>query len=160
MLLAQHASAVPWFPSLREAVMKTSMVSGGVALAIALAAAPAQAQFVEAGVVIRSGPVYGHVVVGEPAVVYRRPVRRVVVVERYRPREIVVERVRAPRGHAYGWWRRNGYRAATVFYDADDDCYYDRPVAGRGVRAVSVYWCDGRYYAWDRDWRGGRDWDD
>jgi len=135
--------------------MKTSMVLGGI-VALALAAPAAQAQQVQAAVVVRSGPVYGHVVVGEPAVVYRRPVRRVVVVERYRPRVIVVERVHVPRGHAHGWWAQRGYRAATLYYDAREDCYYDRPVAGRAVREVTVYLRDGRYYAWDRD-RGWHD---
>jgi hypothetical protein len=48
---------------------------------------------VEGRVVVRSGPVTGHVEVASPAPArYREPVRRV----------IVVERVRMPRGHAYG----------------------------------------------------------
>jgi hypothetical protein len=64
-----------------------------------------------------------------PVVAYHRPqARRVVVVERYAPRVLVVERIRAHR-HA-GYWARHGYRPVTLcyengrYYDAcdDDEC--------------------------------------
>ena len=61
--------------------MKTAIVTGGIALALTLHS-PAAAQMVEAGVVIRSGPVTGHVVIADPEPVYYRPERRVVVVDR------------------------------------------------------------------------------
>jgi hypothetical protein len=135
--------------------MKTSMAVGAAALALAMAASPAPAQIVQAGVVIRSGPVRGHVVVGEP-VVYREPVRRVVVVERYQPRTIVVERFDARR-YPRGWWRRHGYAVTTVYYDDRDDRYYDRRISThRGLREVTVYVRDGRYYRVDRDDRDER----
>jgi hypothetical protein len=124
--------------------MKTSIAVGTMAIGLALAARPAQAQIVEAGVVIRSGPVYGHVVVGPP----------------YTPRVIVVEPVH------YGWWR-NQHRPIVVYYDGVH--YYDRWFSGRpGLRRVEAYQRGGRYYRWDGrdrdreryDDRGGHDWDD
>jgi hypothetical protein len=136
--------------------MKAHVVVGGLAFGILLAAAPASAQVVQAGVVIRSGPVYGHVIVGEPAapVVYPRP-RRVVVVERYAPPVVVVERIHAPRGYAYGWWRRYGYRPVVVYYGGGR--YYDRWFDGRPLRRVEVYERNGRYYRWDDDREHYRD---
>ena len=130
--------------------MKANVVAGGIAFGLLLAAGPTSAQVVQAGVVIRSGPVTGHVVVGEPApvVVYPRP-RRVVVVERYAPPVIVVERFHAPRRHAYGWWRQNGYRPVVVYYDGGR--YYDRWFDGRPLRRIEVYQRGGRYYRWDGD---------
>jgi len=137
--------------------MKTAIVTGGIALALTLQS-PAAAQMVEAGVVIRSGPVAGHVVITDPAPVYHRPERRVVVVERYAPRVVVVEHVRAHRGH--GWWKKNGYRAVVVYYDVRHGRFYDRwHHDRRGIREVIVYERRGRYYTaddyrhdrWDRD---------
>lgn len=135
--------------------MKTSIVIGGLA-GLLLAARPASAQMVQAGVVIRSGPVSGHVIVGDPApvVAYRQPVRRVVVVDRYAPRVILVEAVRVPRGRAYGWWR-NQYRPIVVYYDGYR--YYDRWFGSPGLRRVQAYERGGRYYRWDGDVRRHRD---
>jgi len=140
--------------------MKASIVVGGMALGLSLAARPAPAQMVEAGVVIHSGPVVGHVVVGEPppVVVYREPVSRVVMVDRYAPQVIVVETARWPRGRAYGWWRHQ-YRPIVVYYDGAR--YYDRWFGGRpGLRRVEVYQRAGRYYRWDEDRYRHRDRDD
>jgi hypothetical protein len=120
--------------------MPTRILAGTIAVVLGLTAAPLNAQTVEGGVVVRSGPVAGHVVVGSPppVVVYREPVRQI----------IVVERLHVPRGRAYGWWRRHGYREAWVYYDGDS--YYARPFKGRpGLRRVLVYERAGRYYAWD-----------
>ncbi len=149
--------------------MRTGGLVGAIVLGLGLAAPRAPAQVVEAGVVIRSGPVAGHVVIGPPppVVVYREPAR-VVVVERYAPRVIVVREVHVPRGRAYGWWKKHGYRRVVVYYDGH--AYYDRWVDGRpGIREVVVYERDGRYYhgdwddhdGWrDRDrWRDRDDWD-
>jgi hypothetical protein len=152
--------------------MKANVVVGGLAFGILLAAGPAHAQVVQAGVVIRSGPVTGHVLVGEPApvVVYREPVRRVVVADPYVPRLVVLEPVYVPRGRAYGWWRGYGYRPVVVYYDGRR--YYNRWSDGRGLQRIVVYERSGHYYRWDGDaWdhyrerhRGPdhhwRDWDD
>jgi hypothetical protein len=129
--------------------MKAHVVVGSLAFGILLAAGPASAQVVQAGVVFRSGPVAGHVIVGEPGpvAVYPRP-RRIVVVERYAPRVVVVERIHVPPGHAYGW-RRYGYRPVVVYYDRGR--YYDRAFDGRPLRRVEVYQRGGRYYRWDGD---------
>ncbi len=100
---------------------------------------------VEGHVVVRSGPVTGHVEVASPAPArYREPVRRV----------IVVERVRMPRGHAYGWRRKHGYRAVTVYYDGRR--YYTRRIVRPGIRTVIVYERLGRYYVADDEDQGQR----
>jgi hypothetical protein len=139
--------------------MKTAIVTGGIALALTLHS-PAAAQMVEAGVVIRSGPVTGHVVIADPGPVYYRPERRVVVVERYAPRVVVVEYVRTNRGRGHGWWKKHGYRPVVVYYDVRHGRFYDRWQRDRrGIREVIVYEHRGRYYTaddyrhdrWDRD---------
>jgi hypothetical protein len=95
--------------------------------------------------VVRSGPVTGHVEVASPPPArYREPVRRV----------IVVERVRIPRGHAYGWRKKHGYRAVTVYYDGRR--YYSRRIVRPGIRTVVVYERGGRYYVADDDNRRER----
>lgn len=150
--------------------MKASMVAGSLLSGLVLIASPLQSQQVSADVVIRGGPVAGHVVVGDgystyhrPPVVYRRPpVRRVVVVERYAPRVVVVERM-----HRHGsarHWKRHGFRPVVLYYV--DGRYYDRPIRrGRDAREVLVYERDGRFYHdceadryHDRDHRH-HDWD-
>jgi hypothetical protein len=133
--------------------MKTAIVLGGTALALTLHS-PAAAQMVEAGVVVRSGPVVGHVIVADPPPAYHRPERRVVVVERYAPRVIVVERVHKHRGR--GWWRQHGYRPVVVYYNGRTGRFYDRWHRDRrGVREVVVYERRGRYYVHE-DWRSDR----
>jgi hypothetical protein len=118
--------------------MNAKKLMGAVAALVALSALPLRAQTtVEGGVVVRSGPVAGHVEVGSPppTVVYAEPVREV----------IVVERVHVPKGNAYGWWRKNGYRQVTVYYDGSR--YYSRRIAHRtGFREMVVYERNGRYY--------------
>jgi hypothetical protein len=110
------------------------------------------AQQVAANVYVRGGPVSGHVIVDNgystyrrpPVVVYRNPEpRRVVVIERYAPRVIVVERFRHHRHARY--WIRRGYRPVTLYYV--NGRYYDRWYDGRGVRQIVVYERGGRYYA-------------
>ncbi|HEX2452016.1 MAG TPA: hypothetical protein VHJ69_12775 [Gemmatimonadales bacterium] len=142
--------------------MNTAIVTGGIALALTLTS-PAAAQMVEAGVVIRSGPVAGHVVIADPAPVYHE--RRVVVVDRYAPRVVVVEHVRAHRGR--GWWKQHGYRPVVVYYDARHRRFYDRwDRDRRGIHEVVVYERRGRFYTadyyWRDEWRrdGWRDRDD
>jgi len=150
--------------------MVVRIVAGSL-LASLLAAAPAAAQSVAADVLVRSGPVAGHVVVGNGYSTYRRPVvdrrpvaRRVVVVERSAPRLIVVERVRVHRSSQA--WARRGYRPITLYYV--DGRYYDR-WNDRWPRAaeVVVYERGGRYYVSDCEerWRHHdrspeRHWDD
>jgi hypothetical protein len=129
---------------LLRADMKHMIMAGGtVALLLGLAAAPARAQTaVSGGVVVRSGPVTGHVEVGSPpppVVVVREPAREV----------IVVERTHVPHGEAHGWWKEHGYREVTVYYDGSH--YYGRQVEREGIRTVVVYQRGGRYYLGDED---------
>jgi hypothetical protein len=138
--------------------MRTSVIAGSLLSSVLLISSEMQAQRVSADVVVRSGPVAGHVVVGGYST-YRRPeARRVVVVERYAPRVIVVERFHHRKAKH---WRRHGFRAVRVYYL--NGRYYDRYYANRpGVREVIVYERDGRYYRdCDDDHRHHRDrWDD
>ena len=122
-------------------------------LVLTAAAAPVQAQRVEAGVVVHSGPVAVRVIVRDGYSTYRRPVtRRVVVVER--PRLVVVERIHRHRPARH--WSRRGYRPITVYYW--DGRYYDRWIGHRpGVREVVVWERDGRYY--DDGCDSDRHWD-
>jgi hypothetical protein len=133
--------------------MRTAFVTGGIALALTLHS-PAAAQMVEAGVVVRSGPVVGHVVVADPAPVYHE---RRVVVKRYAPRVVVVELVRVHRGR--GWWKRHGYRPVVVYYDVRRGRFYDHwDRDRRGIREVVVYERRGRFYT-DDHWRDDRRYD-
>jgi hypothetical protein len=125
--------------------MKANVVAGGIAVSLLLAAGPALAQVIQAGVVIRSGPVTGHVVVAEP-VAYPEA-RRVVVVDRYPSRAVFVERIYVPRGRAYGWWRDRGYRPVVVYYDGRR--YYRRWFSEPRLRRIEVYEHRGRFYRWD-----------
>lgn len=149
--------------------MKTSIIAGSLLTALTLTV-PLQAQQVAADVVLRSGPVAGHVVIGNGYSTYRRP-----VVYRAPARVIVVERLgHRNRGFARSW-RQQGYRQVVVFYR--DGRYYDRYVRGwPEMREVVVYERNGRLYrAWDDDRdrhdhdrhydrdhhdRHDRDWDD
>ena len=64
------------------------------------------------------------------------------VVDRYAPRVIVVQRVAA---HRHGAYRaRRGYRPVTLYYV--NGRYYDRYVRGHGVREAWSYERNGRYY--------------
>jgi len=126
--------------------MNAHVVVGGLAFSLLLAAGPAHAQVVQAGVVIRSGPVTGHVVVGQP-VVYREPLRHVVIVDRYPPPPVLVERVYVPRAREYGWWRGYGYRPVVVYYDGRR--YYRRWFSEPRLRRIEVYEHGGRFYRWD-----------
>jgi len=133
--------------------MYSRIVAGSLLAGLLAAAGPAAAQDVTADVVFRGGPVAGRVIVGDrystyhrpPVVVHRRPVaRRVVVVERYAPRVVVVERVsrhRSPRA-----WARLGYRPVTLYYI--DGRYYDYRADGwPRAREVVVYERGGRFYS-------------
>ena len=137
-----------------EAYMKTSTLAWSLVAGLAFTAAPLHAQHVSGEVVVHGGPVAGRVVVDDGYSSYRRPARRVVV-ERYAPRVVRVERFR----HRHGkHWRRNGYREVIVYYI--DGRYYDR--AGWDhprAHEVIVYQRDGRFYtdARDRDERDDRD---
>lgn len=116
------------------------------ALAALALPAGAQAQQVSADITIASGPVAGRVIVGEP---YRHPTSY----QRPAYRQVVV--LREHRGR--GWYRnRQGYRAVRVYYDADRDCYYDRPYYG-GLRAMIVYQNNGRYFYDSDRYDGHRD---
>jgi hypothetical protein len=129
-----------------------SLVAG---LALTVAAVPLQAQRVEAGVAVYSGPVAAHVIVRDGYSTYHRPyARRVYVVER--PRIVVIERVHGHRSAKH--WARRGYHPVTVYYR--DGRYYDRWVGHRyGVREVVVWERDGRYYHDDGHCDSERHWD-
>jgi hypothetical protein len=156
MALAFRGAAVIPFSSedhIRPAVAWSSIVG------LMITVAPLHAQRVQAGVVVRSGPIAGHVVIRDGYSTYRRPTtRRVVVVER--PRVIVVERVHRHRSARH--WTRQGYRPVTLYYW--DGRYYDRRVAHRhGVETIGVWERNGRYYRdcnVDRDRDHDRHWDD
>ena len=142
--------------------MRTSAVTWSLIAGLLSTAVPLHAQRVEAGVVVRSGPVAGHVVIRDGYSTYRRPTaRRVVVVER--PRIVVVERVHRHRPAKH--WARRGYRPVTLYYwdGRYYDRYYDHWAGHRhGVRTIVVWERDGRYYR-DCDDDGRRDhehWDD
>jgi hypothetical protein len=135
--------------------MNASTIAGSLVVGLVFATSPVQAQSVAANVVVRSGPVFGHVVVsngystyGRRPVVYRRaPERRVVVVERYHPRVIVVERMRHHRQKRH--WERYGYRPISLYYV--NGRYYDRypdryDEYRPDVVQVVVYERDGHYY--------------
>jgi hypothetical protein len=133
--------------------MRTSVVVAGSLLSgLLLVAVPLQAQRVSADVVVRSGPVAGHVTVGDGYSTYRR---RSVVYHRVAPRVVVIERVHRHH-HRAGWWRKHGFRPVTVYYV--NGRYYDRWDRPRYAREVMVYERDGRYYEiCDRDHRHDRD---
>jgi hypothetical protein len=140
--------------------MSARIVAGSL-LATLLAAAPAAAQNVAADVLVHSGLVVGQVTVGDayasyrrrPAViVHRRPVARpIVVVERYAPRVVVVERLHRHRSSRA--WSRQGYRRVTLYYL--DGRYYDR-WSERWPHAdeVVVYERGGRYFTSACEHRG------
>jgi len=122
--------------------MRTSAVTWSLIAGLLSTAAPLHAQRVTAGVVVRSGPVAGHVVIRDGYSTYRRPTaRRVVVVER--PRIVAVEQVH--RHQSAKHWSRRGYRPVTLYYWGGR--YYDRRVRGRdGIRTIVVWERNGRYY--------------
>jgi hypothetical protein len=75
----------------------------------------------------------------------------------YRPRQVRVEVVpRYNRGQQYGW-RRNA-RVVVVYYDRDDDCYYDRRFYP-GLEEIRVFENDGRYYRMDDGYYDNRGYD-
>jgi len=113
------------------------------ALALGLIALPeAKAQTIRAEVII-GDPYYRDRDYRDRVVhVYDRPVRRVVV-HRYEPRVIVVNRYHP--GRARGHYKHGrDYRAVRAWYDRDRRVYYDGYRSG--LREVTVYQIDGRYY--------------
>ncbi|MEP7176644.1 MAG: hypothetical protein ABI860_08840 [Gemmatimonadales bacterium] len=135
--------------------MKTSIVAGSLLAALTVVA-PLHGQRVAADVVVRGGPVAGHVVVGDGYSTYRRPV----VYRRAPARVIVVERVHSRHHRHAHQWRRHGYRPVTLYYSGGR--YYDRYVdGGPAVREVVIYERQGRFYREcdddDRDWNDRRD---
>ncbi|HTO73000.1 MAG TPA: hypothetical protein VMJ30_04235 [Gemmatimonadales bacterium] len=125
------------------------VTSLALAAALALPASALNAQSVVGGFVLHSGPVSAHVVIGQRP--WYPPPPRVMVVHRS-PSIVIVQRG-AHRGH--DWWRHQGYRRVTVWYDARRDCYYSAPDARfPGLRAVVVYQNDSGYYRpYDNDHR-------
>jgi hypothetical protein len=129
--------------------MKTSTLAWSLVAGLAVMAAPLHAQQVWAEVVVRGGPVAGRVVVDDGYSSYRRSSRRVVV-ERYAPRVVRVERFR----HRHGkHWRRHGYREVIVYY-IDGRYYHAGDWHYPRAHQVVVYERDGRFY---RDHRNSDD---
>ncbi len=127
-----------------------SLGFGSAVLFSLLSAGSASAQRVSADIRIGGrGPVSGHVRI-ESRDRYRDRYNRDYG---YRPRQIRVEVFRRnDRGRHLGWYRqlqRRG-RMAVVYYDRDDDCYYDRRFYP-GLQEIRVYERDGRYYRPDDD---------
>ena len=137
--------------------MSLKMLSAGFGLLVALAPMPAEAQRVSADIYVGTGPIRGHVRVGERPRYYRA--RHVVVQPRYRSERVIVIERRPQRLHVQRWrHHRHGSRVCVasrhdtviVFYDARKDRFYDdyRP----GLREVAVYEHEGGLYRdWDRD---------
>ena len=118
----------------------------------------ATAQRVSADIRIGSGPVDGRIVVGEPVWGHSRRIIEVDPRDYGRPayREMSVYRIH----RGYGWWRNRGYRAVTVWYDADRDRYYEHRDRYRdGLREVVIYERDGRFYGDQYDRRSDRGYD-
>jgi len=80
------------------------------------------------------------VVYAAPRPVYYSAPRPVLVRRMAVPNVIIVERM-PHRGK--GWWKRNGYRQATVY--TDGRYYYNGWIQRPGVTQVTVYERDGRY---------------
>jgi hypothetical protein len=149
--------------------MRTSIVLGSLLVALSLGSS-LQAQQVAADVVLRSGPIAGRVVVGEPYPppaysTYRRPVARPVMYRPPPPRLVVIERVYVRHRGLEQRWRRAGFRPVVVYYR--DGRYYDRADRyGAPMRQVVVYQHNGRFYQEcdEREWHdrydGPRHWDD
>jgi hypothetical protein len=140
--------------------MKLALFTATLGFGLLTTAVPAQGQ-VRAEVIFGSYPVSGRVTLGDPYYYHDRVVRvyprysRRVVVQRYAPRVIVVERYHRGRGH-YKHFRHNAFHPTRVWYDPHRVVYYDgyRP----GLREVTVYQLDGRYY--DEDYYRASDYDD
>ena len=122
--------------------MRTSIAAGSLLAGLALVVTPLYGQQVSADVVVRSGPVAGHVVVGDGYSTYRQPV---VVYRRVPARVIVIERVQRRQFHDHRW--REHSRRVVVYYRGGR--YYDHPVPGWAMREIIVYERDGRYF---REW--------
>jgi hypothetical protein len=146
--------------------MKAAFAATSLALALTLAARTAHAQHVSADIFIGGGPVAGHVAVGEPryppvyapVVVYPQP-RRVMFIDRYPPPRVVVVE---PMNRGRGWWKHHSLRPVALYYDPGHGAYYDRYYRGYpGLRQVTVYESDGRYYQDEPGrGRGHEHWDD
>ena len=127
------------------------LISMGALVALFVAApATAAGQRVTADVVLRSGPVRGHVVIGDRPHVYRYDLDRRFVVDRHPVRAIRVARLHVPRGQARGWWKRHGYRPVTLYVYAGG--FYDRAAFNRlhrrglTFRRVVVWERRGRFF--------------
>lgn len=125
---------------------------GSAVLFSLLSAGSATAQRVSADIRIGGrGPVSGHVRIESRD--RNRDRDRYSRDYGYRPRQVRVEVFRRnDRGRHLGWYKqmqRRG-RVVVVYYDRDEDCYYDRRFYP-GLQEIRVYEQDGRYYRSDDD---------
>ena len=141
--------------------MSFRFVGLGSALALSLlSAGSASAQRVSADIRIGGrGPISGRVRI-ETRDRYRDRYSRDYG---YRPRQVRVEVIRRSDrrfdrgGSFYDWnrFRRNA-RVVVVYYDRDEDCYYDRQFYP-GLEEIRVLEDDGRFYRFDDGYNRGYD---
>jgi hypothetical protein len=131
---------------MEDIVKIRNFVIGSAVLLPLLAAKPAEAQRVNADIIIGGGPIAGRVIIGDRdrGGYYGRP----------RPIR-GVEWVRARDYRRDDWWRRfqRESRLVVVFWDRDDDRYYmDR--FRSGLLEIRLYERDGRFYRLEDDGYG------
>lgn len=114
---------------------------GLTSLALAGNAQSVRAQRVEADIHIGSFPVAGTIHIGDR---YGYPRPRRVIWERDYPRRLEVRYDRDWRP-----WKHRDARMVVVYYDRDDDCYYEE--YRRGLEEIRVYRDGDRFYRYDDD---------
>ncbi len=133
---------------MEDIVTTRNFVFGSALLLPLFSAVPAQAQRVNADIMIGGGPVSGRVIIGDRGRDgYRgrpRPIRR-------------VEWIGARDYRRDDWWRRfqRESRLIVVFWDRDDDSYYMDRYRSE-LLEIRVYERDGHFYRVEDDGYGAR----
>ena len=131
---------------LEDTVSARIFVIGSAVLLPLFSATPAQAQRVNADIIIGGGPIAGRVIIGDRGG------------DGYRGRPRQIDRVEWVRARDYRrddwWWRfQRESRLIAVYWDRDDDSYYlDRFRAG--LLEIRLYERDGRFYRLEDDGYG------
>lgn len=144
------------FANSRRPIAAPRLASIAILASVSLLPTASAAQ-VRGTVVIRSGPVQGAVVVGEPVlaprpvVVYQPAYGRRVVAARYLPQPVVVvQKHHGRHGKSARWYARHGYRPVTLFYS--QGMYFTQVYAvpnyrwGPQFAPVVVWERGGRFY--------------